>query len=161
METSNLQNLASEADSLPDGARLIRVVGPGSANTKLLHDRRLVRLDALRVMIGALIDQIDDLANEHEPDEDTESVLQSMVRRFEIELIQHALLRTGGKQRPAARLLGEKKTTLNAKIVRYGINIEDLIGPSDRAPARSASPEEPTIKPEITGVRSANPAVDA
>ena len=43
------------------------------------------------------------------------------VRRFETELIRWALLRTGGHQRRAARLLGMKVTTLNAKIKRYGI----------------------------------------
>ena len=44
------------------------------------------------------------------------------VRRFETELIRWALLRTGGHQRRAARLLGMKVTTLNAKIKRYGIH---------------------------------------
>jgi len=40
-------------------------------------------------------------------------------------MIRQALMRTGGKQRQAARLLGEKKTTLNAKILRYGIRVEE------------------------------------
>jgi DNA-binding protein Fis len=41
------------------------------------------------------------------------------MRRYEIEIIQSALKYTGGNQRAAARLLGLKATTLNAKIKHY------------------------------------------
>ena len=44
------------------------------------------------------------------------------VSRFEIQLIQRALLRTAGNQRRAARLLNLKVTTLNSKIKYYNIN---------------------------------------
>ena len=44
------------------------------------------------------------------------------VRRFEIGLIEKALRRTGGRQRPAALLLGLNATTLNSKIKTYDIN---------------------------------------
>jgi len=47
--------------------------------------------------------------------------LQAEVHRFEAELIRSALARTQGRQRRAARLLGMKVTTLNAKIRRYKI----------------------------------------
>jgi DNA-binding NtrC family response regulator len=43
------------------------------------------------------------------------------VSRFEAELIRRALKLTGGQQRRAARLLGLKVTTLNAKLRQYGI----------------------------------------
>ncbi len=43
------------------------------------------------------------------------------VRRFETDLIRWALMRTGGHQRRAARMLNLKVTTLNAKIKRYRI----------------------------------------
>lgn len=43
------------------------------------------------------------------------------VSRFEVALITRALVETGGQQRRAARLLGLKATTLNAKIKQYGI----------------------------------------
>jgi DNA-binding NtrC family response regulator len=43
------------------------------------------------------------------------------VRRFEIGLITRALRRAHGKQKDAARLLGLKATTLNAKIKQYQI----------------------------------------
>lgn len=48
--------------------------------------------------------------------------LQSAVHRFEAEMIRSALIRTGGRQRRAARLLGMKPTTLNTKIKRYKID---------------------------------------
>ena len=44
------------------------------------------------------------------------------VQRFEIDLIRSALDRAGGNQVRAARLLGVKPTTLNAKIKRYKIS---------------------------------------
>jgi len=44
------------------------------------------------------------------------------VQRFEIDLIRSALDRTGGNQVRAARLLGVKPTTLNAKLKRYKIS---------------------------------------
>lgn len=49
--------------------------------------------------------------------------LQTAVHRFEAEMIRSALMRTGGRQRPAARLLGMKATTLNTKIKRYQIDL--------------------------------------
>jgi DNA-binding NtrC family response regulator len=48
------------------------------------------------------------------------------VRRFEILLIERALLHSGGSQVRAASLLGLKTTTLNSKIKGYNIDLEDL-----------------------------------
>ncbi|HEX5707294.1 MAG TPA: helix-turn-helix domain-containing protein [Pyrinomonadaceae bacterium] len=53
--------------------------------------------------------------------------LHTEVQRFECEIIRDALKRTGGHQRRAARLLGVKVSTLNAKIKRYQIQHD---GPS-------------------------------
>ena len=47
------------------------------------------------------------------------------VKRFEIDLILSALERTRGNQVRAARLLGVKPTTLNAKLKRYKISLAD------------------------------------
>ena len=52
--------------------------------------------------------------------------LHAEVQRFESEIIRDALKKTGGHQRRAARMLGVKVSTLNAKIRRYGIRPEDL-----------------------------------
>ena len=58
--------------------------------------------------------------------------LRAELRRFEIELIQRALNATGGRQRQAARLLGLKGTTLNAKIRRYKISTQPACGIFER-----------------------------
>lgn len=50
------------------------------------------------------------------------------VRRFEIDLIQRALVFTSGSQVRAARLLNMKVTTLNSKIKHYDINVDLLVG---------------------------------
>lgn len=43
------------------------------------------------------------------------------VERYEIELINSALNKTGGNQSRAAKLLQMKSTTLNAKMKHYGL----------------------------------------
>lgn len=43
------------------------------------------------------------------------------VQRFEENLIRSALMKTGGRQRQAAKILNLKVSTLNSKIKRYGI----------------------------------------
>jgi transcriptional regulator with GAF, ATPase, and Fis domain len=49
------------------------------------------------------------------------------VKRFEIDLIQRALVFTSGSQVRAARLLKMKVTTLNSKIKHYDIDINTLV----------------------------------
>jgi DNA-binding NtrC family response regulator len=43
------------------------------------------------------------------------------LRNYELRLIQHALVISGGKQNKAALLLGVSTSTLNAKIKRLGL----------------------------------------
>jgi DNA-binding NtrC family response regulator len=78
------------------------------------------RLNALREVALTLLDAVDALRGAR-PSSDHRLKLQDEVRQFESELIRTALERTGGNQARAARLLGVKHTTLNAKIKRYGI----------------------------------------
>ena len=78
------------------------------------------RLSSLKVLAVTLLNEIEAL-EDSTTDEVSELNLQAEVRRFEAELIRNALVRTGGKQRRAARLLGMKVTTLNTKIRRYKI----------------------------------------
>ena len=49
------------------------------------------------------------------------------VTRFEIDLINRALMQTRGHQGRAARLLNLKITTLNSKIKHYGIEVDRFI----------------------------------
>ena len=152
MGTSMRQVTASGDDLTDDSpARSIpvmRIVARrADTEIELLRVRRMIRLDALKALISALLEQMDEFTEA--PHDEAEPILHSMVREFETELIRCALIRTGGKQRAAARLLGEKKTTLNAKIIRYGIGSDGLIAQSRRATTHSAIPrpvEPPTWK---------------
>jgi DNA-binding NtrC family response regulator len=82
------------------------------------------RLTSLKVLVLTLLSEIEALENQIDIDEISPLNLQQEVHRFEAELIRVALLKTGGRQRRAARLLGTKATTLNTKIKRYGIDVE-------------------------------------
>jgi DNA-binding NtrC family response regulator len=88
-------------------------------------ERRLKRIDALRIMIITLSRAVESLAAEH-PDQKQKVInLADEVRRFEVELIRSSLILTGGRKRRAARLLGVKASTLIAKIKRYNIETVD------------------------------------
>jgi transcriptional regulator with GAF, ATPase, and Fis domain len=78
------------------------------------------RIGSLKILALTLLHAIEAL---EDADGDGTAVLDLRleVHRFEAELIRSALIRTGGRQRLAARLLGMKVTTLNTKIRRYGI----------------------------------------
>ena len=78
------------------------------------------------------------------PDEPAEMSFYEEVRRFEIGLITRALRRAHGRQNAAARLLGLKATTLNAKMKQYQMRGNDMAAdspqpPSDGGGSRSAS----------------------
>jgi DNA-binding NtrC family response regulator len=80
-------------------------------------------IDGLKILAAALQRGVEalDLAVETGRECDALS-LSEQVRRFEAELIRSALIKTGGRQRRAARLLGVKVTTLHTKIKRYHID---------------------------------------
>jgi transcriptional regulator with GAF, ATPase, and Fis domain len=81
------------------------------------------RLDALKEVALTLLGAVDSLRSTS-PSRDHSIKLQDEVQRFETDLIRTALDRTGGNQARAARLLGVKHTTLNAKIKRYKIRCD-------------------------------------
>ncbi len=78
------------------------------------------RLEALKNVALTLLEAVDSLRTA-QPSREQSVRLQDEVQRFETDLIRTALERTGGNQARAARLLGVKHTTLNAKIKRYRI----------------------------------------
>jgi DNA-binding NtrC family response regulator len=82
-----------------------------------------IRFVSLRVLALSLLDQIEAL--EDQDGEIPRLNLQEQVHEFEATLIRNALARTRGRQRQAARLLGVKASTLNAKIKRHKIDLED------------------------------------
>lgn len=84
------------------------------------------RIEALRMLAVAILKEIDALRESPAIECAGEFDLRNEVHRFEAENIRYALIRTGGRQRRAARLLNMKVATLNAKIKRYQIDAEKL-----------------------------------
>ena len=84
------------------------------------------RLEALKVLSNSLLYELESLQMNENAAKRGKIDLSGEVHRFEADLIRTALLRTGGRQRPAARLLNVKVTTLNAKIKRLGIEPNNL-----------------------------------
>lgn len=80
-----------------------------------------VRISSLKILAQSIVREIQSLEAEDSASSADTLDLQAEVHRFEAELIRCALVRTQGRQRRAARLLGMKVTTLNAKIRRYKI----------------------------------------
>ena len=79
------------------------------------------RLNTLRETVLQLLEEVESLAISRPIDIKRGARFSDEVRQFEVSLIRTALGRTSGSQTRAARLLGLKPTTLNAKIKRYGI----------------------------------------
>ena len=114
-----------------------KVVGTASKLPPLPHaiseqagqDRLSVldcRIECLMVLAQTLLREIEILREQSGTLRFTNANLPAEVHRFEAELLRTALIRTRGRQRRAARLLGMKVTTLNSKIKRYQINLEEL-----------------------------------
>jgi len=94
---------------------------PGTSRqaANLLRDEAFEsRLSSLRDVAVELLNAVDYLKQTTSTN-DQKLNLEDEVRKFETDLIRAALVRTGGNQARAARLLGVKHTTLNAKIKRY------------------------------------------
>ncbi len=98
----------------------------GQGSTLLREATLENRLAALRDVALTLLDAVDSLRGS-QPSRDHSLSLQDEVQRFETDLIRTALERSGGNQARAARLLGVKHTTLNAKIKRYQIRCDSYL----------------------------------
>ena len=79
------------------------------------------KLEALRVLANSILSEVASLEQDRDVMTRTDIDLSDEVQRFETNIIKCALVRTGGRQRQAARLLHIKPTTLHAKMKRYGI----------------------------------------
>ena len=80
-------------------------------------------LNNLREAALTLLREVESLTSRQPPMQKLK--LQEEVQRYETQLIREALQRTHGNQRRAAQLLGVKVTTLNCKIKRLGISIDE------------------------------------
>ena len=86
------------------------------------------RVEVMKELTLVLLKQLEALGENQSPNPTRNINLYEEVRRFESDLIRYALMRAGGSQRRAARLLGVKVTTLNAKIKRNNIQMDVLVG---------------------------------
>jgi DNA-binding NtrC family response regulator len=98
-----------------------------------------LKINLLRELTTVLAEQVQSL-NVPQPINIQGGInLHDEVRRFEIEMIKSALLFTNGHQRAAARLLGLKPTTLNAKLKLYKITFKHFDYSSDTNTNQDAS----------------------
>jgi DNA-binding NtrC family response regulator len=79
------------------------------------------KINTLRETVLQLLQEVESLTMAAPAALKTGARLDEEVRQFEMNLIRTALGRTAGSQTRAAKLLGLKLTTLNAKIKRYHI----------------------------------------
>jgi DNA-binding NtrC family response regulator len=125
MTTARLPNLDEEAAGESERASRPRAAAAGptaAASAGLTLSRGL---DGLRILAAALQRGVEALDTAVETGGECDALnLSEQVQRFEAELIRSALIKTGGRQRRAARLLGVKVTTLHTKIKRYHIDTE-------------------------------------
>ena len=106
---AEIQNLLHSRRAVEAGA------GPRLVNTKARYLRKLTL---------AFLTEVETLGRDRHLNIEHGLSLREEVRRFEIDLIKNALLRTGGNQTRAAALLGVKVTTLNSKIKLYHLQTQ-------------------------------------
>jgi DNA-binding NtrC family response regulator len=80
------------------------------------------KINTLRDTVLQLLQEVESLTMTVPAGLKAGAKLDEEVRQFEVSLIRNALGRTAGSQTRAAKLLGLKLTTLNAKIKRYHIS---------------------------------------
>jgi DNA-binding NtrC family response regulator len=79
-------------------------------------------LSLIKALATTLISEIESLKiNDEVEIEDGNFNLSEKVKEFEIKLIRLALIKTGGNQTHAAKLVGVKNSTLHHKIKTYKI----------------------------------------
>lgn len=110
---SSAMNWRTEGQSSADGVSAVIHLQEASLDK---------RIEALRETALTLLEKLESLQNARPARGEGRVKLCDEVQRFEIDLIRAALDRTGGNQVRAARLLGVKPTTLNAKLKRYKIS---------------------------------------
>jgi DNA-binding NtrC family response regulator len=93
------------------------------------------RINTLRETVLQLLQEVESLTVAAPTALKSGARLNDEVRQFEMNLIRTALGRTAGSQTRAAKLLGLKLTTLNAKIKRYQITPTGFQGQMNRQTA--------------------------
>lgn len=114
-----------EAGDALANRRRISVTRPSSRKERKESTSLDARVRSLKILALTLSREIEALEAQNAPGIRGALDLQTEVRRFEAEIIRSALIQTRGRQRPAARLLGMKPTTLNSKVKRYRIDVKE------------------------------------
>lgn len=89
------------------------------------HNPVTNRIEALKTLAKLLLHEVETLeeisppANDQMKENDID--FSQRIQRYEVDLICNALRAVNGNQRKAAKILGIKNSTLNAKIKRYDI----------------------------------------
>ena len=137
--------MRSEAVMERDNLRLLKSVERSASHTAAQSSPMV---EALRILTLALLREVDVLGQTSSIVNERGINLSEEVRHFESQLIRSALIRTDGRLRPAARLLGMKVTTLHAKIKRHNIDSKEI--------AKDADTMRLTAKLEMLGRNSGN-----
>jgi DNA-binding NtrC family response regulator len=115
--------MRSEAVMERDNLRLLK---SGERSMPPAPPQKNPVVEALRLLTLALLREVDVLGQNASTLNERGINLSEEVRRFESQLICSALIRTHGRMRPAARLLGMKVTTLHAKIKRHNKDSKEI-----------------------------------
>ena len=116
-------NLSSNPEiSLPQAKFPLRNLSDPSVKSPSVDEATIA---SLKVLAMTLLRQVESLETQMASDNVPELNLQKEVHRFEASIIRSALAKTGGRQRRAAKLLGVKVTTLNTKIKRLKILVDE------------------------------------
>jgi transcriptional regulator with GAF, ATPase, and Fis domain len=121
---------------LENSAIIFKQRGPDAENLQPAESPAVLdnKLEALKSLASTILSEVSSMKrSQQKPPEEIN--LTEEVQEFEIGLIRCALIRTGGNQREAARVLKIKPTTLHEKIKRYGIM---ATGAAPRQPSAQA-----------------------
>ncbi len=79
------------------------------------------RMSIVKQLLNKLLEELEAVNETERLNLGEDFNLYEQTKRFEIDMIRHALFLTNNNQRVAARMLGVNYTTLNSKLRRYGI----------------------------------------
>jgi DNA-binding NtrC family response regulator len=116
-----INNLNSHAQSRPELESVRDSMSASAAEAAVTE----AKINYLKMMTMTLLNELNSLTHDRREPAGRRIDLKSEVLRFESELIRNALQTTHGQQRRAARLLGTNATTLNTKLKRLRIGIDD------------------------------------
>ncbi len=80
------------------------------------------RIGILHELANKLLSEVESITSHNRLNFSDGFKLREQIQKFETDMIRHALYLANGRQSEAARMLGIKLTTLNAKIKRFKLD---------------------------------------